>query len=86
MATTIKQLIAELSAIENQDQPVMYEYYLAEAFEFADGETDTPTPEQFAKIIDEELSEADLFDEPYNIINDTVYDFMSKLNEEEEED
>ncbi len=85
MATTIKEIIAELSAIEDQDQPVIFAYWTADLFEFADGETETPTPEQFAEII-EEISEEDLFSDPYNIINDIVYDFMSKLNEEEDEE
>lgn len=83
MATTIKDIIAELTAIENQDQPVIFAYWTADLFEFADGETATPTPEQFGEIIDEGLRGADLFSDPYDIINDTVYDFMAKLNEGE---
>jgi hypothetical protein len=84
MAQTIKELIAELSAIENQDQPIISAYWLADLFEFADGETATPTPEQFGKIIDE-LEGADLFSDPYDLINDSVYYFMSQLEEEEED-
>ncbi len=75
-AKTIKELIAELSAIENQDQPVMYEYYLAEQFEFADGVL-TPTPEQFGEIINELVP--DMFSEVYGELNDIVYEHMSSL-------
>ena len=80
MAMTIKEFIAELSAIENQDQPIASNYWLAEDFEFADGETATPTPEQFGVII----SRMSLDDISYEELNDSVYYFMSALNEEEE--
>ena len=61
MAMTIKGLIAELSAIENQDQPVMYGYVLAEVFTLDnEGEDYELTPEQFGEAIDS-LS----FDEDY---------------------
>jgi len=86
MATTIRDIITELSEIEDQDQPVIFAYWTADLFEFADGETATPTPEQFAEIIDDGLRGADLFSDPYDIINDTVYEFMSRLNNEEEEE
>ena len=75
MAQTIKQLIAELSAIENQDQPVFALYWQAENFEFGDGKP-TPTPEQFGEILDTnyfdwtELSEQ---------INDSVYEYITKI-------
>lgn len=74
MAQTIRELIAELSAIENQDQPIFSVWYVADDFEFGDNKP-TPTPEQFGEILNAtnldwtELSEQ---------ISDEVYDFMHK--------
>lgn len=76
MSRTIRELIAELSANENQDQPVMYEYYLAEQFEFADG-TPSPTSEQFGEIIDSLVPT--MFSEVYSELNDIVYEVMRKF-------
>lgn len=70
MSRTVRELVAELSAIENLDQPIMYEYYLAEQFEFAD-ETPTPTPEQFGEIIDN--LDPTMFSQVYSELNDIVY-------------
>lgn len=62
MAKTIKQLIAELSAIENQDQPVMYGYALAEDFTCDNnGEDYELTPEQFGEAIDNLSYDEDYF-------------------------
>jgi len=68
MSRTIRELIAELSAVENLDQPIVALWSLAEDFEFADG-TPTPTPEQFGKII----AEITLDDVTYAELNDIVY-------------
>lgn len=79
MAKTIRELIAELSTIENQEQPIIYEYLLAENFEYADG-TPSPTPKQFGKVIDKELSSQDfIFANGYELLNDIVYDVMRQL-------
>ena len=52
MAQTIKELIAELSAIENQDQMIVYDYHtftdLVETYEFFN-----LTPELLKEFIDE---------------------------------
>jgi hypothetical protein len=74
MSRTIRELIAELSAIENLDQPIVALWSLAEDFEFADG-TLTPTPEQFGEII----AEITLDDVTLDELNDLVYEFMSGL-------
>jgi hypothetical protein len=76
MAQTVRELIAELSAIENQDQPIIFEGYLAEHFEFGDDKP-TPTPEQFGEIIDSLVP--NLFSEVYSEINDVVYDYITSL-------
>jgi hypothetical protein len=76
---TIRELVAELSAIPDQDQPVIYAYWLAENFEFAfDGLS--PTKEQFAEAI-EDLETTAIFDEPSQIINDFVFDVVSSQAE-----
>jgi hypothetical protein len=62
MAMTIKGLIAELSAIENQDQPVMYGYVLAEDFTLDnEGEDYELTSEQFGEAIDSLSYDEDYF-------------------------
>jgi hypothetical protein len=63
MAKTIKELIAELSAIDNQDQPVMYGYVLAEDLGAMDnnGEDYELTPKQFGEAIDSLLYDEDYF-------------------------
>lgn len=78
MSRTIRELIAELSAIENLDQPILFEYLLAENFEYADG-TPSPTAEQFGEVIDKELSRQDfIFANGYEVINDIVYEVMAR--------
>jgi hypothetical protein len=77
MTQTIRQFIAELSAIENQDQPIFAVHWLAEDFEFGDG-TPSPTPEQFGQVVGERNFEwQDLAEQ----INDRVYDLMSDFGE-----
>jgi len=80
MAMTIRDFIEQLSKIEDQDQPVFSVWWTAEDFEYGD-DTPTPTPEQFDKILDNtsfdwtELSEQ---------VNDSVYYFMTKQQEQED--
>lgn len=82
MAMTIKEFIAELSKIENQDQPIFAVWWTADDFEFGD-DTPTPTTKQFDEILNNNSfgSEVSLLAEQ---VNDSVYYFMSKLNQEEE--
>jgi hypothetical protein len=48
---TIKELIKDLQSYENQDQPIIFTYYLAE--HCVDQATDdTMTPERFEKVAD----------------------------------
>jgi hypothetical protein len=62
MALTIKELIAELSAIENQDQYVMYGYVLAEDFTLdREGEDYEITSKQFGEAIDSLSYDEDYF-------------------------
>lgn len=76
---TIRELVAELSAIPDQDQPVIFAYWLTENFEFAFGEV-SPTKEQFAEAI-EDLETTEIFAEPSAIINDFVFDVVSSQAE-----
>jgi len=71
---TVKDMIAELSKIENQDQPIICSFWLAETIEFADG-TPNPTIEVFSKVV-KELENYDLFSEPSEVISDLVYEVM----------
>jgi hypothetical protein len=82
MATTVKEFIAELSKIENQDQPIFSVWWVADDFEYGD-DTATPTPEQFDEILNNNsFDSAELAEQ----VNDSVYYFMSRLNNEEEEE
>ena len=76
MAQSVRELIAELSEIENQDQPIISKYFLAEDFEYADG-TPTPSPKKFEDFIVMELtSYDDVWESSYDLLNDIVYEFM----------
>ena len=68
---TIAEVITELSAIADQNQPIAFAYWLAENFEYYD--KGTPTQEEFAKAITD-LDSTSWLDEPSSIINDFVYD------------
>lgn len=70
---TIKDLIKQLSEIENKDQPVIFQYFLAEHFEFSDAdESYTATEKQFAQVA-EDLDEASLWDDARETINDYLF-------------
>lgn len=77
MAQTIREFIKQLSEIENQDQPIMAVWWIAEDFEFGDG-TPNPTPEDFGKAVaDRNFEWTDLAEQ----INDSVYDIMREFGE-----
>lgn len=76
---TLRELVAELTAIPDQDQPVICAYWLTENFEYAFGEV-RPTQEQFAEAI-EDLETTTIFDEPSAIINDFLFDVVSSQAE-----
>lgn len=68
---TIAEVIAELSAITDQNQPIAFAYWLAENFEYA-FEDVKPNQDDFAKAITD-LDSTDWQLEPHSIINDFVY-------------
>jgi hypothetical protein len=74
---TVKDIVEQLSAIENQNQPIICAYWLAETFEFADG-TPSPMPEVFGKVA-KVLENYDLFSEVSEVINDEVYEHMREF-------
>jgi hypothetical protein len=73
---TIKDIVEQLSAIENQDQPIICAYWLAETMEFGNGVA--PTPEVFGKVA-KVLEEYDLFSEVSEAIRDEVYEHMREF-------
>ena len=77
MATTVQQLITQLESIENKEQPVIFQYYLAKHFEYADG-TPNPTEEQFERVVDEipESGDYHLWSSAYELLNDAVYELI----------
>lgn len=72
MATTVQELINYLSEIEDKEQPVIYQYYLAEHF--------STTPEIFAEVAEELDSE---LPDDYQAVVDVINEHTP---EEEEED
>jgi len=80
---TIRELVAELSAIPDQDQPVICAYWITENYEFGSvsGDLLRPTQEQFAEAI-EDLETTAIFDEPSQIINDFVFDVVNSQQPE----
>ena len=79
---TVKQLIEQLQEIENKDQTVMFQYFLAEHFEF-DGQI--PTAAQFDKAF-EDLDDYSLWDDAGQTINDYLFGLMYDEDDEDEEE
>jgi hypothetical protein len=73
---TVANLIAQLSEIEDKEQPIAFQYYLAEHFEFED--LGSPTPEQFAKAV-ELANYGEGYSEQAEALNDTLFDLMSEV-------
>lgn len=71
MTMTIKDLIKDLQHYENQDQPIIFTYYIAE--NFIDPATDDNLePERFAKVA-ERVNDCDHFwDEPWEGVVEAV--------------
>lgn len=61
MSTTVKELINYLNGIKDKDQPVIYQYYLAEHFEVDE--------KKFATAV-EDLDDESLWDEAYDTLKD----------------
>ena len=79
MAKTVRQLIQELQEIDNQDQAVIYQYFLTEHFEFE--QLGTATAEQFERVA-EDLSVSELWEDPAQIINDYLWNLVMSEQEE----
>jgi hypothetical protein len=71
---TVKQLIEQLQEIEDKDQTVMFQYFLAEHFDL-DG--DSPTAEQFDQAF-EDLDDYSLWDDAAETINDYLCGLMTR--------
>jgi hypothetical protein len=73
---TVADLIAQLSEIEDKEQPIAFQYYLAEHFEFED--LGSPTKKQFAKAV-RQVNYGDEYCEQAEALNDTLFDLMSEV-------
>jgi hypothetical protein len=81
---TVKDLISQLEQIEDRDQSIIFQYFLAEHFEFSDlGEVRQPTAEQFDQVVDA-LDHESLWDDARETINDYAYGVVSEDDEEKE--
>jgi hypothetical protein len=81
---TVKDLIEQLNDIEDKEQPIIFQYFLAEHFEFSDlGEVRQPTLEQFDEVVDA-LDHESLWDDARETINDYAYGIVSEDDEEDE--
>ena len=79
---SIQDLIDQLNQIDDKNQSIMFQYYLAEHFEFSDG-TPSPTAEQFDQAVDD-LDDESLWDDAHETINDYLYGICESDNEQEE--
>lgn len=79
---TVKSLIEQLEKIEDKEQSVIFQYYLAEHFEFED--KGTPTAEQFDEVADD-LDDESLWEESAETVNDYLFGIMNK-DEDEDDD
>lgn len=77
MATSVKQLIAYLQEIEDQDQPVIYQYYTREHFEYGDEDT-VVSDEAFLNAV-ERVDRIDAWEDSRSLINDVVWEEAQKL-------
>ena len=77
----VKDLVAELMQI-NQEQPVWSLVYVADDFEFGDGWTPTPTPEQLGKIIEQNTVD---FSPVAEQMTDAVFYFMQEFAQQDED-
>ena len=80
---TVQNLIDQLNQIDDKEQSVIFQYYLAEHFEFED--KGTPTAEQFDEVADD-LDDESLWEDSAETINDYLFGIMNKDEEEEEEE
>jgi hypothetical protein len=81
---TVKDLIQQLNEIEDKEQSIIFQYFLAEHFEFSDG-TPSPTAEQFDEAVDD-LDDESLWEEAHETVNDYLYGLASNDEADDEED
>lgn len=81
--STVQNLIDQLNKIEDKEQSVIFQYYLAEHFEFED--KGTPTAEQFDEAT-EDLDDESLWDDSAETINDYLSGIMNTDEEESEKE
>ena len=83
---TVRQLVAELQALEDQDQVVCYVYAVADQFGVHDlqtGERTWPTPSQFAHAVNE-LDQDDLFEDVLEKVdNEVQYTVTHNLDDQD---
>jgi hypothetical protein len=80
---TVQNLIDQLNQIDDKEQSVIFQYYLAEHFEFED--KGNPTAEQFDEVADD-LDDESLWEDSAETINDYLFGIMNKDEDEEEEE
>lgn len=76
---TVKQLIEQLQAIEDQDQVVIFQYYVREDFEYADNTEFTD--EVFEEVADWAVR-VDVWEDAMMALNDRIYE-LAKSNDED---
>lgn len=74
---TVQNLIDQLNKIQDKEQTVMFQYYLAGHFDF---DQKTPTAEQFDEVADD-LDHESLWQEACDTINDYLYGLMDNDKE-----
>ena len=76
--TTVKQLIKQLEEIEDKEQAVIWQFYIAEHFEFnLDTGNVSPTLEEFEKVA-KKTDSWTLWEDTAQDINDLLYDEIAK--------
>lgn len=79
---SVSDLIAQLNTIEDKDQPIIFQYWLAEDFEFYDG-TGAPSQDQFGEVADE-LHPDYLWEDARLAIKDALNDLLIDEDEDGE--
>lgn len=72
--TTIRELIEQLQEIENKDQTVIAQYFLADHFDL---DEQSPTPAQFDQAA-RDLGHSALWDDPCDTLNDYLCGQMTR--------
>lgn len=76
---TVKSLIEQLQEIEDKDQPIIFQYYIAE--HFIDPKTDdNMEPDRFAKVA-EEIEDKDYF---WDDVFEEIAEVVNELGDDDE--